>query len=97
MINQPDIKKTIKNPRHNRLMCVFVNGKKLTSKEVSKITGASNPYSEIECLRKLGWIIQNTKHSAFDRDNKKRHFDRYHLTEEQYVYAKQVIEHFDDA
>lgn len=95
MFNQSDIKKTIRNPRHKRLIQSFLNSKGLTSKEVSNITGASNPYSEIESLRKIGWIIFNTKHSAYDRDNKKRHFDRYHLSHEQYIYARQVIECLD--
>jgi|GEM_PF-2928909 len=88
------IKRTALNARQYRLISEFVKGKGLTSKQVAGVTGASNPYTEIEKLRKSGWNIHNTHHKGFDRDGRRCSFDRYHLAPQQISDAVKVLEFF---
>ena len=88
------IKKTASNPRHFRLITELASRDGLTSKQVGTITGASNPYSEIECLRKLGWLIWNSKHFGVDRDGRRCKFEKYHLCSTQLVHAAEVTNLF---
>jgi len=88
------IKRTALNARHYRLICELLKGKGLTSKQVAGVTGASNPYSEIEKLRKFDWQIFNTHHKGFDRDGRRCSFDRYHLAPQQISDAVKVLEFF---
>lgn len=88
------IRRTAINPRFYRLLGKLSKSKGTTSKQVAEITGASNPYSEIEKLRKLGWIIINIPSVGVDQDGKRRHFVRYSLANNQLPDAFKVIEYF---
>ena len=91
------IKRTANNARQRRLICKLVSSIGLTSKQVSEVTGASNPYSEIENVRKVGWHIVNTHHKGTDQDGRACRFDRYHLSPLQLKDAIRVVEFFNNA
>jgi len=90
------IEKTANNARHYWLVCKLAKGMCLTPKQVASISGASNPYFEIEKLKKLGWNLIKTRSMGVDQVGRLWYFDRYHLSTFQLTDAAKVVDYFNE-
>jgi len=91
----PSIQLTVNSERLLLLLQALQKAQGITSKQITQITGASNPYAETARLRALGWKILKTQHKAQNRYGKLCRYVRFHLSLFHKPYAEEALRQAD--